>query len=232
MTGFRRIEASGAACLLAVVLIAASCGGGSATPDGAPTGSAGTGGGAGSNGNTPVGQCKDVVTTLCNRDNQCNMLNSTPADMMSCVAANNVAFGCDRAAMPFTDCLTDVKAVSCSALFPAAGPTLPASCDDPINAIPLSTPQQKCADLANAVCERSAGCQGITPTPTQLQNCQADVFAQLGCLYAIDVSPMFMQCLTDLAAAPCPPQTDGGVSDAGADGGSIPSCSMPITFVQ
>src|SRR5262245_48684851 len=114
MTGSRRIGAACAASLLAVALIGASCGGGSsANPDG-PTGGAGTGG-AGSFGNTPTGQCKDVVTALCNRDNQCNMLNATPADQMSCFAANNVAFGCDRATMAFTDCLTDVKAVSCAA---------------------------------------------------------------------------------------------------------------------
>jgi hypothetical protein len=223
MTGSRRI---GAVCAtgFAVALIAASCGGGSATSDAA--GTAGTGGAAVPG--TPVAQCKEVVATLCNRDNTCNGQNATAQDLMDCQTLNGIAFGCDRATAPFADCLNDTKIVSCASLFPASGSGLPPSCNDPIDAIPLSTAQMKCGDLAEVVCERSAGCQGVTPTPPQLQACQLDAFQQLNCLYAIDVSQSFDQCLKDLPAYPCPP-ADGGTADGGSDAG-VPSCDDPLVF--
>jgi hypothetical protein len=228
MTGSRRIGAAGATSLLAVVLVGASCGGGGAASSDA-TGSAGTGGSAAPG--TPVAQCKEVVSTLCNRDNSCHPSQmATAQNLMDCQTLNGIAFGCDRATVSFGDCLTDVKVVSCASLFPATGSGLPPSCNDPIDAIPLSTAQQKCGDLAEVVCERSAGCQGITPSPAQLQNCQLQAFSDLDCLFAIDVSATFDQCLKDLPAFPCQ-NPDGGAGDGGMPSeAGVPSCNDPLVF--
>jgi hypothetical protein len=220
--------------LLLLSVACSACGSGGGAGDGGAagttgasgtTGTAGTTGGAGTTGNTPVGQCKQVVTTLCNRDNACNNAGAgTAAEIMACVNANNVAFGCDRATVSFADCLADVNVISCASLFPASGLGLPVSCNDAVDSIPLSVAQMKCSDLASAVCQRSARCQGVVPTPTQLQACQQDAFSQLDCLFAIDVSATYNQCLTDLPASSCP----------GADGGapSIPSCTDVIVYIQ
>jgi hypothetical protein len=231
MTGYRRTRSFGAAVLFAAVLASAGCGGGSATTDGAATGSAGsTGtGGTGAPSGTPVALCQQLVTTVCMRLKSCNVLQN-PAMFVEadCEKAENVEFGCDRATSTmFPDCVNDVKTVSCAGLFSQTnGLTLPPSCDNPLNTIPLSPAQTKCADLAGADCMRLAQCLGITPTADQLQQCQIDDYANAGCGLAVDVGPTYQQCLTDLGTAPCP--ADGG---APPDGG-LPSCMNAIVFVQ
>jgi hypothetical protein len=233
MTGFRRTRSFGAAILFAAILASAGCGGGSASPDGGgSTGSAGSTGGGGTTGTTggmPVALCKTLVSTICMRLKSCNVLQN-PASFVEadCERAENVEFGCDRATSAmFPDCVNDVKSVSCAGLFSATnGLTLPPSCDDPLNTIPLSPAQTKCADLAGADCMRLAQCLGITPTADQLQQCQIDDYANVGCGLATDVGPTYQQCLMDLGTAPCP--ADGG---APADGG-VPSCMNAIVFVQ
>jgi len=87
------------------------------------------------------------------------------------------------------------------------------------------------ADLAEAACEKSAKCDGITPTAADLQNCQAGVYGDLGCPLATAVGATFDQCITDLTNAACT-SADAG-TDAGADGGSaLPSCDTALTFAM
>jgi hypothetical protein len=235
MTGTLRNRSVGGSAVLAILLACASCGGGSASADGAATGGAGKGGGTGAAGTsglpsgTPVALCKKLVSTICMRLLSCNVLmNPTTFVEADCETAENVEFGCERAsAATFPACVADVTAVSCAGLFsPTQGLILPPSCDDPLNTIPLSTAQTKCADLAGADCARLAQCLGITPTAAQLQQCQIDDYANAGCGLATAVGPTFDQCLQDLSTAPCP--ADGG---APPDGG-VPSCDNAIVFVQ
>jgi hypothetical protein len=157
----------------------------------------------------------------------CNVL-QMPASFVeaNCEKGENVEFGCDRAtSTAFPDCVSDVQTVSCASLFPASGLTLPASCDDPLNTIPLSTAQSKCADLAAADCARFFQCIGVTPTAADMQTCQIDDYGQAGCGFATDVGPTYDQCLMDLGTAPCP-------TDAGTPDGGVPSCDMALVFVQ
>jgi hypothetical protein len=184
------------------------------------TGSAGTGGVA----NTPVAQCQDLVKTLCNRANACQMLNATPDELAQCVRVNNVEFGCERATVSFADCASDARLVSCAGLFPATGIALPASCDDPVNSVPLSAAQQKCSDVAQLACQRSATCAGVTPTQQQLQDCWSQAFSDLTCFAVVGVSSTYNKCLTDFSAAPC------GGSDAGPP--DVPSCDGALIYVQ
>lgn len=219
--GSRRIGALTGAALLAVVLTGASCGGGSSTAnDGAASATPGT----------PVAQCKEVVSTVCKRDRTCGNVPDASADSeASCITGLNVAFGCDRATTAFGDCLTDVKTVSCASLANA----LPGSCIDPINAIPLSTAQQKCDDLGGVVCQWLADCQRVTISPTQLATCQASFFSNFDCLFAIDVSAGYNQCVTDVPKTGCSAAPDGGV--AGPDGGEfmLPAClDTSIVYVE
>jgi hypothetical protein len=144
-----------------------------------------------------------------------------------CERMEDVDFGCDRAtSLLFPDCVSDVTNVSCAGLFSqTAGLQLPPSCDDPVNSIPLSNAQLRCADLALADCMRLAQCEGITPTADQLQQCQIDDYSSAGCGFAVDVGPTYAQCSADLATAPC--SGDGGAPDGG-----VPSCSTAIVFVN
>jgi hypothetical protein len=239
MRAFQAIRSFRSAAVLATVLSCAACGGGSSSPSGGggttgtgtgggTAGKAGTGG-AGAISGTPVQLCGKLVQTICMRLKSCNVLQNPAAFVEAdCERVENVEFGCDRAtSTAFPDCLADVQAVSCAGLFSAtAGLQLPPSCDDPVNTIPLSTAQQKCADLAGADCARLAQCLGITPTADQLQQCQIDDYANAGCGLATDVGPTYAQCLNDLGTAPCP--SDAGTSpDAG-----VPSCDNAIVFVQ
>jgi hypothetical protein len=249
MTGFHPTRSFGAAALTAVVFAFAACGGGgSSTPhDGAAgsTGTSGSTGGSGSTGTsgstgggghvapsgTPVALCQQLVSTICMRLKACPNVLQDPTTFVEadCERAENVEFGCDRAsAMTFPDCVNDVQTVSCAGLFSATnGLTLPPSCDDPLNTIPLSTAQSKCADLAGADCMRLAQCLGITPTADQLQQCQIDDYSSAGCGLATDVGPTYDQCLMDLGTAPCPPPDGGAPVDA-----ALPSCDKAIVFVQ
>jgi hypothetical protein len=242
MPGYQPIRSFRGAAVLAAVLACAACGGGSSgtgsggsggsTGKAGSTGSAGRAGSAGAGGvsGTPVALCKQLVSTICMRLQSCNALQN-PATFVEadCERVENVEFGCDRAmSTAFPDCVNDVQTVSCASLFSATtGLALPMSCDDPVNMIPLSTAQQKCADLANADCMRIFQCAGQTPTADQLQSCQVADYGNAGCGFATDVGATYMQCLTDLGTAPCP--ADGGTTDPDA---GVPSCANALVFVQ
>jgi hypothetical protein len=169
------------------------------------------------------------VTTICTRLKICPGALPDPATFVEaeCERSEDVEFGCDRATSnAFPNCLSEVQLVSCSFLFSSNGLSLPPSCDDPVNTIPLSAAQSKCADLAAADCMRLFRCAGVSPSVDDLQNCQIEDYANAGCGLAIDVGPSYTQCLTDLETAPCP--SDGGVTP---DGG-VPSCNNAIVYVQ
>jgi hypothetical protein len=226
--GHRRLAVLGAVSLLAIASgFVAGCGGGGAATDG---GSAGTGGGsAGTSGGTagtgapgsPVAQCNEVVETYCARSVAC-LVDAGANDKATCVRRFGVFVGCERAVTSFAECLNDTKVVSCSTL--AAGP--PASCQDPIGSVPLSTAQMKCFELAGVYCAWSAKCQNLTPTTAQLQNCTDLVADDFGCFFATAVS---QACIDDLPGASCSPP-DGGAADASAP--ITPSCADPITLVD
>jgi hypothetical protein len=180
---------------------------------------------------TPVALCERVVATICKRLQSCPGVLTDPSTFVEadCERRENVEFGCDRATSnAFLDCLSDVTAVSCAGLFsPTAGLVLPASCDAPLNSIPLSSAQQKCADLAAADCMRQAECLGVTPTADQLQQCQIQDYDSAGCGFAVSVGPTYAACLAHVETAPC--SAGGGAPDAG---GSASSCDTAIVFVQ
>jgi hypothetical protein len=220
MTGPRRIGALGVASVLAVLSTVASCGGGSA----APGGGAGTGGAIPG---TPVAQCKEVVNTLCKRDHDCNAADAAASDTAMCVAAIDVAFGCDRAKSSFADCLNDLKTVSCSSL----ASVLQGACSGPLGDIEPSAAQQKCADLGEPVCNWAAACQGVTPTPVDLAQCEQDFISAFDCALAIDETAGYDQCKKDVMTAPCF-GGDGGAPDGGGTL-SLPAClDQVITYVN
>jgi hypothetical protein len=171
-----------------------------------------------------------MVATICGRLKSCPGVLQDPTTFVDadCERTEDVEFGCDRATSnAFPTCISDITAISCAALFGANGLSLPASCNEPLNTIPLSTAQSKCAELAAADCMRLAQCLGITPTADQLQQCQIQDYENSGCGFAIDVGPSYAQCLTDLGTAPCP--SDGGVPDGG---GTVPSCANALVFIN
>jgi hypothetical protein len=198
MIGFRRngaLRAASLAGLIALASAAASCSGGGAKPDGSSTGAAG-GGAAGTSGGggNAVTLCKELVSTLCNRSNTCGMLNATPQEIADCITLENVEFGCDRAASTgFPTCLSDVKLLSCAALFTPQGLSPPASCDEPLNTIPLSVAQMKCAALGHVICQKIFMCDGVTPTANDLAACDAEAFFAIECQYAVDVGATYDQ---------------------------------------
>jgi hypothetical protein len=241
MTRFQSMRSLRTAALLAVVLSFAACGSSSPPPGGAAgsTGSSGSTGGAGKGvtgaggaaalTGTPVQLCQRLVSTICMRLLSCGVLmDPTMFNQADCERLEDVDFGCDRATSnAFPDCVSDVTVVSCGGLFSKTqGLQLPPSCDDPVNTIPLSPAQSKCADLAAVDCMRLAECLNITPTADQLQQCQIDEYSSVGCGLAIDVGPTYQQCYMDLGKAPCP--TDAGTTP---DGG-VPSCENAIIVVQ
>ena len=144
-----------------------------------------------------------------------------------CVRLEGVALTCASATTEdFGACIGILKSATCTDLDSAS--TLP-SCSNPINMIPLSDAQMKCGDFAQAICQKSATCQGVTPTAAQLQNCTAQAYSDIGCSLAMSVGATFNQCITDVGASACP-STDGGT---GSDGGAaLPSCDTAITFAQ
>jgi hypothetical protein len=250
MTGFERIRSLGTCAVVAIALASGACGG-SSTPGGgagatgsAGTGSAGTGSGgttgtSGTGGTTlpsgtPVALCQQVVKTICMRLQSCPgvLTDPTTFNEAMCETDENIDFGCDRATdTGFPTCVADVMALSCASLFdPTNGLQLPASCNTPLNSIPLSASQTACAALAEADCTRIAMCLGITPTADQLQQCQATDYSNAGCGLAIGQGSTYNQCVTDLSQAPCP-------VDGGADGGTnpdadIPACDTAIMFAM
>lgn len=192
------------------------------------TGTAGTRASTGAAGTTvapagsPVALCRELVTTLCTRLNQCEGLDASAQDTADCVTLENVEFGCDLATSAgFPTCLNDVKVLSCAALFTAQGLAAPASCDEPLNTIPLSVAQMKCAALGHTICQKFFMCDGVTPTAADLAACDQEAFFEIQCNYAVDVGPTYDQCLTDFPKSTCPPPPDAG-TDAG--GGAVPSC--------
>jgi hypothetical protein len=239
MTGFQSIRSFCGAAVLAVVLACSACGGGSSsggTAGKGATGSAGSTGAAGNAGTagaaasgTPVALCNQLVATICMRLKSCNALKN-PATFVEadCERAENIDYGCDRATSPdFASCVTDTQNESCASLFTANGLTLPGACDGPVNTIPLSTAQQKCADLAQADCTRFFQCSNATPSSTDLLSCEQDDYNGSGCGYATDVGTTYQQCLMDLGTVPCLPDGGGPDPDAG-----VPSCMNALTFVQ
>jgi len=241
-TPFRRISPHGAAAVLIVVFACAACGGGSGNGSSGGAGSgaagsstAGTGGaGSGTAGiggatdNTPVGLCKQLITTLCMRSNECKASDAGVVDVAQCSTLQDVAFGCDRAtSTAFASCLSDVKNLSCADLFSATnGLALPGSCDVPTNIAP-SDAQTKCATLVEVICDPTDLCSNVVPTQTQsLMTCEADGIQQIGCDFAVSVSATYNQCLSALCSTP-DAGTDGAASDAGP---SVPaSCNGVIS---
>jgi hypothetical protein len=233
MIGLRRIFTLGGVGLFGLVLACASCGGSSgAKPDGGGGGGGGAGGTGGVTGpTTGKSGCNQLVTVLCNRAKTCNVVPDASAqDVADCVRLQNISYSCDlaTASSDFANCLQDVNALSCDSLFMAAGP--PASCGTALNMIPLTDPQMKCGGFVTAACQKSATCNGITLSTTDLQSCELDGYQQLGCDLAITVGATYNQCLTDFGNAPCAGAADGGTTDGG--GAPIPSCSTAITFAM
>lgn len=252
-TRFRRIGAHGVAGLLAVMLVSVGCGGGSGgstgtaggsghaggagttgsagKAGGGTTGSAGTTGAGGAADNTPVGLCKQLVSTLCTRSNTCNAGgDGGPIDVSQCITLENVEFGCDRAtSTAFPPCLSDVEGLSCAGLFTANGLQLPGSCNDPLDAIPLSDAQMKCLQLTEVICQKIAACQGVTsPTADDLMNCEQDLASSsdgIGCDFAVSVSATYAQCLTDVPNAMC---VNDDAGDDASIPGDVPSCDSVI----
>jgi hypothetical protein len=169
-----------------------------------------------------------VIATICTR-----CLQDTPSpNEATCEKTEDVEFGCDRATSnAFPACLSDVTNSSCATLFPPFGGfQLPASCNDPLNTIPLSTAQLKCADLATADCTRRAQCEGIAAVPDALQPCESEDYDNANCGFAVDVGNTYASCLTDLGSVPCS-TSPISVGEAIMSGG-LPSCANAIVFVQ
>jgi hypothetical protein len=229
---------------LALILVGAACGssGGGSKTDGGGGGAGGGGGsdaGGGSDlglpgsdapiGATPAEQCNALVTTLCTRGGEC--LNTTPAQQSNCQTLLNVQFGCERATLPFTACVQDTRALSCSALFPMGSASPPASCDMPLEAIPVSQAQMQCVALVRALCTRSAECQNIMATPAQIDGCVEEaIFGMDGipCPFVTGVSATYDMCVAQVRADPCITPPDGGAPDGGTpDGGAPADAGMP-----
>jgi hypothetical protein len=207
MIGFGRIGAFLGASTLAIVLSAASCGGGSGKGGtaggtgsagagsgtagatgtaGAGTGTAGAGSGtAGSTGAAggaaagAVQSCKSFAKAICTRANDCRMLNKTAQDIATCTMAQDIVINCDGATSAgYATCLKDFNLLSCDSLFPASGLMLPGSCTTPLNTTPLSAAQMKCDDLGRAFCAREFECAKVAlPTQDETEACAADYFS-------------------------------------------------------
>jgi hypothetical protein len=226
---------------LALTFASIACGNGSGTGGAgasghAGSGTAGTGGAAGSStsgsgggtDNSPAGLCKQLITTLCMRSNDCNVGDAGTVDVSQCSTLQDVAFGCDRAtSTAFPSCLSDVKALSCTGLFsPTNGLVLPGSCDLPLN-IPPSDAQTKCATLVDVICDPTEVCNNVAPTQTQaFMTCESDGIQQIGCAFAVSVSATYNQCLNDLCAT-----ADGGTGAATPDGGATAPASCNGVFM-
>lgn len=241
----RRLNPRLVVSALALTFFGIACGNSGGT--GGPTGGSGTsghagggtpgaagaagGGAAGSGGatdNSPVGLCKQLVTALCMRSNDCNVGDAGTVDVPQCSMLQDIAFGCDRATSPmFLPCLSDVKALSCTGLFsPTNGLVLPGSCDAPLN-IPPSDAQTKCATVVDVICDPTEVCNSVAPTQTQaFMTCESDGIQQVGCAFVVSVGATYNQCLNDLCAT-----ADGGASSGSADGGASAPASCKGVFM-
>jgi hypothetical protein len=247
-TGFRRMVSwSG---VLGLALAAASCGGGAATStDGGTTGAAGSGsstntgvaGLSGSIGTTPVALCKQVVDTFCTRLFTCpGVADGGASDIAGCQTDYDVYFGCDRAGTTpgFDLCLSDFKNESCVTLFPTDPTTgeqsiaVPGSCNTPTAAIPATTAQQQCGNLAETNCMRILQCMNDT-SADDLLACEEDIASDCG--FAETVGSTFDTCQADLQVEPCSDfSTDGGTTDddGGASAAAQAACMTAITFAN
>jgi hypothetical protein len=235
------------AIAIGFLLTMTACGGGSSAKPGGSGGSNGStggvsgavGGGGGSFSGTPVQQCNQLAKVICTRNAQC----ASAAASTTCEPVLNLEFGCDRAAgTDFSNCLGDTQLVSCSSLFPGGGLALPAACNDPLNAIPLSDAQNKCYTLVDELCARILQCAGQPATVANVQTCEdsltSDVQTGLPCPLAVSSGVGYATCLAGLPTLACPSSGADGGADAAvvpaADGGmtmaSIPACDTAITF--
>jgi hypothetical protein len=239
---FRGISVHLVVGALALTFVGIACGSSSGTSgstggagtSNAGSGTAGTGGAAGggttgtggATDNSPVGLCKQLITTLCTRSNDCNVGDAGTVDVAQCSMLQNIAFGCDRATI-FPSCLSDVKALSCTGLFsPANGLVLPGSCDAPLN-IPPSDAQTKCTTIVDVICDPTEVCNNIAPTQTQaFMTCESDGIQQIGCAFVVSVGATYNQCLNDLCAT-----ADGGTGGGTPDGGASAPASCNGVFM-
>jgi hypothetical protein len=233
------------AIAIGLLFTVAACGGGSSAKPGGSGGSNGStggatgavGGGGGSFSGTPVQQCNQLSKTICTRNAQCTSMTAST----TCEPVLNLEFGCDRATgTDFTSCLGDTQIVSCSSLFPSGGLALPAACNDPLIAIPLSDAQNKCYAVVDQLCARLLQCAGL-PT-TNLQACEdtvtSDIQNGFPCPLAVSAGAGYSACLAGLPMLACPSSGADGGADAAvvpvADGGmtmaSVPACDTAINF--
>jgi hypothetical protein len=168
----------------------------------------------------PVAACRQLTATLCARDAQCAGQTATPAALALCDQRGQVVLGCDRATSSlFPACLQDTAALGCTALFTPDGLILPPSCDAPLN-IPLSTAQNQCLALVDAFCRRAVGCDN--GTDADVTNCiQFELDRDLPCQLAIDVTPNYSVCLTQIQTVACPQLLAGG---------ALPACSDAVVL--
>jgi hypothetical protein len=166
----------------------------------------------------PVAQCRQIVTTICDRlANTCG--NSIdPTDEAMCNRLSLIALGCDRAVASLAACLTDVEAQTCDELVPPGGSlTLPDSCVDPLQQIPPSVPQTRCRTLLHTVCERDIRCKLSTETADA---CAARLEAtNTDCSLAVEVGATYDRCLQELASLACP--AAGAPSDPASCSGVV-----------
>jgi hypothetical protein len=234
-TRFRPVSVLGLSGL-ALALLGAACGGGDSKSDAGGTGGPGGPGACtiGTYDSTPVGQCKKFVNVFCCRAQTCDPPDggTDGGTLASCQSAVEVAVGCDRAtSTAFPLCITDTQAVSCSGLGlnpGGAGFQPPASCNDPINSIPLSDAQNKCGVLGQVICDPIDVCANPNnpPSDQSFMDCVNQAYNDvLQCAFATGVSATYNTCLDDICAQAAT-DADGGAPDAGP---SVPaSCKGVI----
>jgi hypothetical protein len=151
----------------------------------------------------PVAQCRQIVTTICNRLATTCGSSIDPTDETMCNRLSLISLGCDRAVTSLAACVTDVLAQTCDQLVPPGAPlTLPDSCNVPLQQIPPSVPQTKCRTLLHTVCERDIHCKLSTETA---DDCAARLEAtNTDCSLAVDLGATYDRCLQDLVTTPCP----------------------------
>ncbi|HEY2900788.1 MAG TPA: hypothetical protein VGL59_09450 [Polyangia bacterium] len=151
----------------------------------------------------PVAQCRQIVTTICNRAATTCGNAIDPIDEATCDRLSPISLGCDRAVTSLAACVADVLVETCDELIPPGGAlTLPDSCIDPLQQIPPSVPQAKCRTLLHTTCERDMRCNLSTETA---DDCAARLEAtQVDCSLAVDLSATYDLCLQELGTTPCP----------------------------
>jgi hypothetical protein len=193
------------------------------------SGTAGATGTAGAAANTPVGQCDQVVSTFCQRLNECEPSDGGP-DTATCTTLFEVAFNCPAVTATNTTnipgCITDVGGETCSSLFDSSTGNFnePGSCMTAFENVPLTDAQNKCVALVEEACDPTDVCAGQNPgTTSDITDCESQGISDLLCQFVTGESSTFDQCLQDLCVPP-----DGGTPDGGA---ALPaSCTNPVTF--